>query len=138
MVTSNLCAIVMDIILSGCGLAMQAQRKSAPHSMITDPQKIKNSEAAASKFIISKMKDPGSATFRYSYPPVHGLLLDLTTVNQQGTFLCGEVNGKNSFGGYAGFTPFIVQFANGDLTVVSDGTIESPGSNTVNHWCLTL
>jgi hypothetical protein len=29
-------------------------------------------------------------------------------------------------------------FANGDLTVVSDGTIESPGSNTVNHWCLTL
>jgi hypothetical protein len=87
MVTRDLCLIVMAIILSGCGLAMQAQRKSAPHSMITDPQKIKNAEASASEFITMKMKDPGSATFRYSYPPVYGLLLDLTTVNQQGTFL---------------------------------------------------
>src|SRR5438309_6064916 len=82
MATRNLCAIVLAIILSGCGLAMQAQRGSAPHYIITDSQKIKNAQAAASEFITMVMKDPGSATFRYSYPPVHGLLLDLATVNR--------------------------------------------------------
>jgi hypothetical protein len=130
--------VVAAVFLSGCGLAMQAKRQAAPHTLITDPLKVKNAQIAASQYIKNIMKDPESASFKYTYPPVYGLLLDLTTVNRQGTFLCAEVNGKNSYGGFTGFTPFLVYFANDDLTTVSDGTIESAGSNVVNHWCLTL
>ena len=46
-----------------------------------------------------EMKDPGSAQFRnmrvYSFSGPGG-----------GYVVCGEVNGKNSMGGYAGFQPF--------------------------------
>lgn len=43
----------------------------------------------AREFVSLQLKDPDSADFR----------------NQKG--MCGEVNAKNSFGGYAGFTRFI-------------------------------
>lgn len=49
--------------------------------------------------ITEQLKDPGSALFRGLY-----------VARQAGTgelMLCGEVNAKNSYGGYAGFTDFI-------------------------------
>jgi hypothetical protein len=47
--------------------------------------------------IRSSMKDPGSADFR-----------NVTVVHKGDTAtVCGEVNGKNSFGGYTGYTHFM-------------------------------
>lgn len=40
------------------------------------------------------LKDPSSAEFR--------------NLTRQGSAICGEVNAKNGFGGYAGFTAFIL------------------------------
>jgi hypothetical protein len=53
----------------------------------------------------ASMKDPDSAKFRY---------MRFIKENEKndgsisGT-VCGQVNGKNGFGAYAGFTPFIVK-----------------------------
>jgi len=45
----------------------------------------------------SILKDPDSAKFR-----------NVRIVRYlEGKVVCGEVNGKNSYGGYAGFTPFV-------------------------------
>lgn len=49
--------------------------------------------------IQGQLKDPGSAQFRGLY-----------VARQAGTdqlMLCGQINAKNSYGGYAGFTDFI-------------------------------
>lgn len=59
--------------------AKKAELKSATHLKIS-----------AKNAVSSILKDPNSAEFR----------------NQIGS--CGEVNSKNSFGGYVGFTRFIV------------------------------
>lgn len=50
--------------------------------------------------IIQKLKDPASASFRdVVYVP---------TAQGTGGTVCGEVNAKNAYGGYVGFTPFFV------------------------------
>lgn len=50
--------------------------------------------------IIQKLKDPDSATFRnVVYAPA---------AQGTGGTVCGEVNARNAYGGYAGFTPFFV------------------------------
>lgn len=46
-------------------------------------------QRVAREFVLGVLKDPGSAEFR----------------NQRG--FCGEVNSKNSFGGYVGYKRFI-------------------------------
>lgn len=48
------------------------------------------------------MKDPSSTQFRR---------LQAVTLKDGTVRVCGEVNAKNSFGGYNGFSPFV-----GDLT----------------------
>ncbi|PTX45607.1 hypothetical protein IQ03_04515 [Gemmobacter caeni] len=48
------------------------------------------------------MKDPSSAQFR-NLRGIRGK----TSKGQSMSYICGEINGKNSFGGYVGFTPFI-------------------------------
>lgn len=50
---------------------------------------------ALKKVIGATLKDPDSSQFR-------GLFL-----NPSKTALCGEVNAKNSYGGYVGFRPFV-------------------------------
>lgn len=42
----------------------------------------------------SELKDPESAQFQ--------------NLEEYGSIVCGEVNAKNSYGGYSGFKPFIV------------------------------
>jgi len=53
-----------------------------------------NSHSEARELIAHQLKDPGSAQFR-----------DL--IARDGT-TCGWVNSKNSYGAYAGFSPFLV------------------------------
>ncbi|CAM5385783.1 hypothetical protein RLIN73S_02846 [Rhodanobacter lindaniclasticus] len=53
---------------------------------------IEQAEAA----VASKLKDPESAHFTD------------VTISDKGNLVCGWVNAKNSFGGYAGFRPFVV------------------------------
>ena len=70
----------------------------------------------AQQFITNKLKDPGSAQFRnntscvkgyWNASPFQGLSVAF------GWLQIGEVNGKNSFGGYVGFTPYQVLIKDG-------------------------
>lgn len=55
---------------------------------------------AAKKLVANRLRDPSSAQFR-----------NVQVVKQQdGTSaVCGEVNGKNAYGGYVGFQSFVVK-----------------------------
>jgi hypothetical protein len=57
---------------------------------------------AATKFIISSLKDPDSAKFSDTK------ILKASHSDGGFTFICGRVNAKNSFGGYTGFQDFVV------------------------------
>lgn len=66
-------------------------------------------ETRYKQLVREALKDPDSAQFR-----------NIRFV-QGGSVMCGEVNAKNGFGGYAGFTSFVVDekrgayIASGDL-----------------------
>lgn len=51
--------------------------------------------AGAKARVSAQLKDPASAEFK--------------DVDQAGDRVCGEVNARNSFGGYTGFVPFYVR-----------------------------
>ena len=71
--------------------------------------------AVAEKVIANSLKDPGSAQFRHSQcfkghwssVPLLGMGVEFGWIQQ------GEVNGKNSYGGYVGFKPYQVLIKNG-------------------------
>ena len=46
--------------------------------------------------VIYELKDPDSANFRN----------EKVIQNETGIYVCGEVNAKNSYGGYVGFMPY--------------------------------
>lgn len=58
---------------------------------------------AAAAYFADTMREPSSATFRNVFlgkrpPPTKTIKI----------VVCGEVNGRNGYGGYTGFQPFIV------------------------------
>lgn len=55
--------------------------------------------------VIDDLKDPGSAQLRRLQ------VYDLS--DGQGRIICGEMNGKNSFGAYVGFQPFYLRVKDG-------------------------
>ncbi|MFF7859685.1 hypothetical protein [Pseudomonas monteilii] len=71
------------LLLAACGQSDAKKAESAAAMAEIRNQRV------AREFVGGVLKDPGSAEFR----------------NQHG--LCGEVNSKNSFGGYVGFRRFI-------------------------------
>jgi hypothetical protein len=60
------------------------------------------------------LKDPGSMEVRN---------IRMVNNNARGVrTMCGEVNAKNSYGGYTGFSNFYVFFADTIIAVISDGS----------------
>lgn len=57
-------------------------------------ERLKQVEQRGKEVVLANLKDPGSAEFRNVRPTADGL------------YLCGEVNAKNSYGGYVGFKKF--------------------------------
>lgn len=68
------------------------------------------------------LKDPASAQFR-NLRRLTDTLADGTTK----TLICGQVNGRNSFGGYAGFSTFRGTFSNGKFNLIGI-------ANSENEW----
>ncbi len=62
--------------------------------------------------VAALLRDPSSTEFR-NIRAANAVLED----NRNVIAVCGEVNGKNAFGGYVGFTPFLGSFENGIFTV---------------------
>lgn len=81
----------LGLLLFG-GLMVSCDGSSKTNAKI----KASNSDLlfAARVFVKDRLKDPGSAEFRSEFIGPTGLA-------------CGEVNAKNSFGGYAGFARYV-------------------------------
>ncbi|MBV4512723.1 hypothetical protein HBO10_19900 [Pseudomonas sp. WS 5503] len=90
------------LLLAACGQSEADKARSKAEMAEIRSQRV------AREFVSGVLKDPESAEFR----------------NQKG--FCGEVNSKNSFGGYAGFKRFIaaseemVVFAGDDRMTSTD------------------
>lgn len=106
-------------------------------TLITDPGNRAKAEKAATEYITNILKDPDSARFRFPLPPIAGSISTMV-LRQSGYFLCGEVNGRNSYGGFTGFKPFLVIFTDITLSKVDQGVAESPGSGVVRDWCSAI
>lgn len=94
--------ISLAILITKCTRASNDPERKAANEAATQEIKM---QRLARDFVSKNLKDPGSAEFR----------------NQ--SRLCGEVNAKNSFGGYTGFRRFMA--ANENMVVFEgDGRME--------------
>jgi hypothetical protein len=71
----------------------------------------------------ARLRDPGSATFR------NVIAID------DGMAFCGEVNGANGFGGYAGWTTFIAVGGGVDFAPTQAGPVADYYEATFDKWC---
>lgn len=69
---------------------------------------------AAKKAAAYNMKDPASAQFRNMRYGGHNKIV-----------VCGEINAKNGFGAYAGFTPFMYDPGRSNVTIYTAGSKEA-------------
>lgn len=83
-----LLALMLASLLTACNKAADRNSSAAASPSINDQM-----EEKAKKTIANSLKDPGSAQFRNIRESSPGIL-------------CGEVNAKNSMGGYVGFKRF--------------------------------
>ena len=80
---------------------MEAERKKAEEARIQAQAEERERKEKINKYreqLLGNLKDPSSAQLRN---------LRMVT-GEGGEALCGEINGKNSYGGYIGFHPFAV------------------------------
>jgi hypothetical protein len=83
--------------------------------------------AAVSRAVGQSLKDAASAQFRWQK-------------KQSGAVYCAEVNSKNSYGGYSGFSKFLVVFKDrlglaDPSPVVMIGEVDGPMVETVSKTC---
>lgn len=76
--------------------------------------------AAAKTLVASSLKDPESAKFRNVAIRPYGY----------GRVVCGEVNAKNSYGGYVGFTRFV---ASNEESMLEDSDSRYPAINEASN-----
>lgn len=79
-------ALLLCLLIAGC----QTNGADLPRSNIPDAVLIDKAHAA----VLATLKDPDSAKF--------------TEVVRVGDYVCGRINSKNGFGGYAGASKFSV------------------------------
>jgi hypothetical protein len=81
-------------------------------------------QADIERAVRAELKDPESAQF--------GAMVAFQRPNRT-VFVCGLVNARNSFGGYAGYAPFAVDPAFSPIVDVSDVSGEGRGMFTDDH-----
>jgi hypothetical protein len=103
-------AIMMALALAGCanaGAQMQLRSMPVEPVSLTPDQR-----QAVDNTLRGLMKDPDSVKIK-----------NIVSTRRDGTiFVCGSINAKNSYGGYAGFSPFRIDIeeATGRTKVVSN------------------
>lgn len=93
---------------------LEAERKEAEEDRLQAEAEEREENEKINKYreqLLGTLKDPSSAQFR-------NLRM---VIGKGGAALCGEINGKNSYGGYIGFQPFAVteqQMENTDSNII--------------------
>jgi hypothetical protein len=86
----------------GCSAIVTAQESIDSNGL--DPEYVPEAIELSKEAVREKLKDPDSANFR-SFSIHRG-----EEPTDGAFYICGEVNAKNSYGGYAGFERFLVLF----------------------------
>lgn len=101
-------------LLAGCASAPTQQEIS--HADYGQPMTQQQCLSISESAIANQLKDPNSAQFRNEAPCHTGWVSSVPILGMKAAFgyvQRGEVNGKNSFGGYVGFRPYLVLMKNG-------------------------
>ena len=107
--------VITSLLLAACASGPTAmQIKNADYGRDMTPEECVK---IAEEFVSNAMKDPSSAQFKNSQcykgywnsVPLFGMPVAF------GWIQAGEVNGKNSFGGYVGFRPYQILMKNGEV-----------------------
>lgn len=93
------------------------KKKAAPSAAETRNKASKE----AKSLIADTFKDPSSAQFRN------------LKITSDGRIVCGEVNGKNSYGGYTGFKAFYAVWQSGTVMVEGGDRYDN---DTFNKLCV--
>ena len=118
------------ILLKGCEkrdeeIAEESAIKAAKEAQDQAEREVNNKKIdlifAGERQIISKLKDGSSASFSNVF---------ISTSD----FVCGEVNSKNSFGGYVGFQRFISAYPTG-ISALEEGTNKRDFKKTWDKFC---
>ena len=85
--------------------------------------------------VTENFKDPDSAKFRNERivrRKIHSRVEELAeVVEEDGTYVCGEVNGKNSYGAYAGYRDYF----GGSFLVAIEGNDDQRFPYAMFHYC---
>jgi hypothetical protein len=111
---ASACILASAAVIGGCASApTQQQQQSADYGRPMTPSECLGIAQTA---IADQLKDPSSAQFRSEAPCHKGYSNNVPLLGKSAQFgyiQNGEVNGKNSFGGYVGFRPYHVLMRNG-------------------------
>jgi hypothetical protein len=81
--------------------------------------------------ILRRLKDPESARFR----DIH-VRVEKAAAGNLVTVVCGQVNAKNSFGGYVGFRPFLYTLIpTAGMITIADDTASALDYEAVRRRC---
>lgn len=105
-------------LLTGCA----STTTIAQHPVVPSPAQV----ARAKELVSKDLKDPASAQFRDLFAFRYEGQDDLTVV-------CGQLNAKNSYGGYSGFSYFFTKLSpdNQPLFMV----VDEPGDTRAKYVC---
>jgi hypothetical protein len=126
----RLVAIVFLILcgLAGCaGAPSEDQLRSADYGSAISQA---DAERLAVAFLEARLKDPQSAQYKWS-PVERGWARDPVITGgtlYYGYLLVGQVNAKNSYGGYVGYRKYQFMFQNGKLRQAWAEEVGSYGS----------
>lgn len=107
-------ASMFAVFLVGCASA--PTQKQIANADYGTPMSSSECKSLAGRAIANQLKDPRSAQFRDEQSCFTGWMSSVPILGLKAVFgylQKGEVNGKNSFGGYVGFRPFMVLMKNG-------------------------
>lgn len=100
----------LSLLLTACVTPYGATPSGAPVDAKPD---LEQAKAKAEIALRGTLKDPASAQFQ-NWSPVH--MTQYGLLRREWVWaICVDVNGKNSYGGYTGFTTYQVHFANGEV-----------------------
>jgi hypothetical protein len=107
-----------------------AQLNSIPNPVVGEPYMLTSTDEVVVKNTVTKgFKDPVSAQFENLKAARSGVKVTV----------CGQVNGKNGYGAYAGFSPFIVflnpQANTAAITELASGDASSEQINRILNSC---
>ncbi len=113
--------MMLGLLLSGCVTAGPGQDalNAAARRDLTLAEKIALAGSLAQTF-----KDPSSAQFKW---------MPVVLIERDGiTDYCGLVNGRNSYGGYAGYQKFYAQLVKNPKSEFTRGFVQATASDNVS------